>query len=99
MAKPKSMKYVREFGSIWELPEHKFKELLQTGAKAKTYNLNDYGRMIIDRDDIIEPLDWGHSDFKSKLQDYLQMKKAEKARYRLDRYFYGNLSKTSIQDD
>jgi hypothetical protein len=59
MAKLKSMKYVRQFGSIWELPEHKFKELLETGAKAKSYNLNDYGRMIIDRDDII---DWGHSD-------------------------------------
>jgi hypothetical protein len=52
------MKYVRQFGSIWELPEQKFKELLEAGAKAKSYNLNDYGRMIIDRDDIIEPLDW-----------------------------------------
>jgi hypothetical protein len=52
------MKYVRQFGSIWELPEQKFKELLGAGAKAKSYNLNDYGRMIIDRDDIIEPLDW-----------------------------------------
>ena len=58
------MKYVRQFGSIWELPEHKFKELLEAGAKAKSYNLNDYGRMIIHRDDIIEPIDWDHSDFK-----------------------------------
>ena len=97
MAKPKSMKYVRQFGSIWELPEHKFKELLETGAKGKSYNLNDYGRMIIDRDDIIEPLDWDHSDFKSKLQDYLQKKKKEKTRTRVNRYFNGNLSKTSNQ--
>jgi hypothetical protein len=34
------MKYVRQFGSIWELPEHKFKELLETGAKGKSYKLN-----------------------------------------------------------
>jgi hypothetical protein len=93
------MKYVRQFGSIWELSEHKFKELLEAGAKAKSYNLNDYGRMIIDKDDIIEPLDWGHSDFKSKLQDYLQRRKTEKSRARADGYFDGNLSKTSIQND
>jgi hypothetical protein len=99
MAKPKSMKYVRQFGSIWELPKHKFKELLATGAKGKSYNLNDYGRMVIDRDDIVEPLDWDHSDFKSKLQDYLQKKKTEKARTRVNRYFNGHLSKTSIQND
>jgi hypothetical protein len=99
MTKPKSMKYVRQFGSIWELADHKFKELLETGAKGKSYNLNDYGRMIIDRDDIIEPLDWDHSDFKSNLQDYLQKKKTEKARTRVNRYFNGDLSKTSIQND
>jgi hypothetical protein len=83
------MKYVRQLGSIWELSEQKFKELLEAGAKAKIYNLNDYGRMIIDRDDIIEPLDWGQSDFKSKLQDYLQRKKTEKGRARVDGYFNG----------
>jgi hypothetical protein len=99
MAKPKLMKYVRQFGSIWELPEHKFKELLETGAKGKSYNLNDYERMIIDRDDIVEPLDWDHSDFKSKLQDYLQKKKTEKARTTVNGYFNGDLSKTSIQND
>jgi hypothetical protein len=99
MAKPKSMKYVRQFGSICELPEHKFKELLETDAKGKSYNLNDYGRMIIDRDDIIETLDWDHSDFKSKLQDYLQTKKTEKARTRVNRHFNGDLSKTSIQNE
>jgi hypothetical protein len=99
MAKPKPMKYVSQFGSIWELPEHMFKELLETGAKGKSYNLNDYGRMIIDRDDIIEPLDWDHSDFKSKLQDYLQKKKTEKARTTVNGYFNGDLSKTSIQND
>jgi hypothetical protein len=93
------MKYVRQFGSIWELPEHKFKELLEAGAKGKSYNLNDYGRMIIDRDDIIEPLDWDHSDFKSKLQEYLEKRKTEKARTRGNRYFNGDLSKTSIQND
>jgi hypothetical protein len=74
---------------IWELPEQKFKELLEAGAKAKRYNLNDYGRMIIDRNDIIEPLDWDHSDFKSKLQDYLQRKKIEKGKARVDGYFDG----------
>ena len=89
------MKYVRQFGSIWEIPEQKFKELLEAGAKAKNYNLNDYGRMIIDRDDIIEPLDWNHSDFKSKLQDYLQRKKIEKAKARVDRYFNGTSGLTS----
>jgi hypothetical protein len=94
MAKPRSMKYVRQFGSIWEVPEHKFKELLEAGAKGKSYNLNDFGRMIIDRDDIIEPLDWDHSDFKSKLQDYLQKKKIEKARSRVNHYSNGDLSKT-----
>jgi hypothetical protein len=73
--------------------------LLETGAKGKSYNLNDYGRMIIDRDDIIEPLDWDHSDFKSKLQDYLQKKKTEKARTTVNGYFNGDLSKTSIQND
>jgi hypothetical protein len=99
MAKPKSMKYVRQFGSIWELPEHKFKELLETGAKGKSYNLNDYGRMVIDGDDIIEPLDWDHSDFKSKLQDYLQKKKSEKARTRVNRHFNSDLSETSIPND
>ena len=83
------MKYVRQFGSIWELSEQKFKELLEAGAKAKSYNLNDYGRMIIDRDDIIEPLDWHHSDFKSKLQDYLQRKKIEKGKARVDEYSNG----------
>jgi hypothetical protein len=93
------MKYVRQFGSIWELTEQKFKELLEAGAKAKSYNLNDYGRMIIDRDDIIEPLDWDHSDFKLKLQDYLQRKKIEKGKARVTGYFNGNLSKTSIQND
>jgi hypothetical protein len=93
------MKYVRQFGSIWELPEQNFKELLEAGAKAKSYNLNDYGRMIIDRDDIIEPLDWGHSDFKSKLQDYLQRKKIEKGKARVNGYFSGNPSKTFIQND
>ena len=40
--------------------------------------------MIIDKDDIIEPLDWGHSDFKSKLQDYLLRKKIEKSKARID---------------
>jgi hypothetical protein len=99
MAKPKPMNHISQFGSIWELPEHKFKELLETGAKGKSYNLNDYGRMIIDRDDIIEPLDWDHSDFKSKLQDYLQKKKTEKARTTVNGYFNGDLSKTSIQND
>jgi hypothetical protein len=89
------MKYVRQFGSIWELSEQKFKELLESGAKAKSYNLNDYGRMIIDTDDIIEPLDWSHSDFKSKLQDYLQRKKIEKAKARVDRYFNGTSGLTS----
>ena len=93
------MKYVRQFGSIWELPEHKFKELLEAGAKGKSYNLNDFGQMIIDRDDIIEPLDWDHSDFKSKLQDYLRKKKTEKARATVNRYFTGDLPKTSIQND
>ena len=83
------MKYVRQFGSIWELPEQKFKELLEAGAKGKSYNLSDYGRMIIDKDDIIEPLDWSHSDFKSKLQDYLQRKKIEKGRARVDVCFNG----------
>ena len=81
------MKYVRQFGSIWELPEPKFKELLEAGAKGKSYNLNDYGRMIIAKDDIIEPLDWTHSDFKSKLQDYFQRKKTEKGNARVDQYF------------
>jgi hypothetical protein len=94
-ANPKPMKYVRQFGSIWELSEQKFKELLEAGAKAKSYNLNDYGRMIIDTDDIIEPLDWSHSDFKSKLQDYLQTKKIEKAKARVDRYFNGTSGLTS----
>jgi hypothetical protein len=93
------MKYVRQFGSIWELPEHKFKELLETGAKSNSYYLNDYGRMIIDRDDIIEPLDWDHSDFKSKLQDYLRKKKTEKSRSIVTRYFNDHQSKTSIQND
>jgi hypothetical protein len=77
------MKYVRQLGSIWELSEQKFKEWLEAGAKAKIYNLNNYGRMIIDRDDIIEPLDWGQSDFKSKLQDYLQRKEIEKGKARV----------------
>jgi hypothetical protein len=99
MAKPKSLKYIRQFGSIWELPEHKFKELLETGAKGKSYNLNDYGRMVIDRDDIVEPLDWDHSDFKSKLEDYLRKKKTDKARARVNRYFTGDVSKTPIQND
>jgi hypothetical protein len=99
MAKAKSMKYVSQFGSIWELPEHKFKVLLESAAKGKSYNLNDYGRMIINREDIIEPLDWNHSDFKSKLQDYLQKKKTQKARSKVDHYFNGDLSKTSIQND
>ncbi len=99
MAKAKSMKYVSQFGSIWELPEHKFKVLLESGAKGKSYNLNDYGRMIIDREDIIEPLDWNHSDFKSKLQDYLQKKKTEKAESKVDHYFNVDLSKTTIQND
>jgi hypothetical protein len=72
------MKYVRQFGSVWELPEHKLKELLEAGAKGKSYNLDDFGRMIIHSDDIIEPLDWDHSDFKSKLEDYLLKKKIEK---------------------
>jgi hypothetical protein len=93
------MKYVSQFGSIWELPEHKFKELLETGAKGKSYNLNDYRRMVIDGDDIIEPLDWDHSDFKSKLQDYLQKKKSEKARTRVNRHFNSDLSETSIPND
>jgi hypothetical protein len=96
---PKPMKYVRQFGSIWELPEQKFKELLEAGAKAKSYNLNDYGRMIIHRDDIIEPLDWHHSDFKSKLQDYLLRKKIEKAKARVDEYSNANQSKIFIQND
>lgn|SRR5687767_8688177 len=73
-----------QFGSIWELSEQKFKELLEAGAKAKSYNLNDYGRMIIHNDDIIEPLDWHQSDFKSKLQDYLLRKKIEKSKARID---------------
>ena len=89
------MKYVMHFGSIWELPEQKFKELLEAGAKAKSYNLNDYGRMIIDRDDIIEPLDWNHSDFKSKLQDYLQRKKIEKSKARVDGFLNGPSGLTS----
>jgi hypothetical protein len=55
--------------------------------------------MVIDRDDIVEPLDWDHSDFKSKLQDYLQKKKIEKARTRGNQGFNGDLSKTSIQND
>jgi hypothetical protein len=37
MAEPKSMKYVGQFGSIWELSEQNFKELLEAGAKAKSY--------------------------------------------------------------
>jgi hypothetical protein len=82
--------------AVWK---HKFKELLETGAKGKSYNLNDYGRMVIDRDDIVEPLDWDHSDFKSKLQDDLQKKKIEKARTRVNQSFNGDLSKTSIQND
>jgi hypothetical protein len=83
------MKYVRQFGSIWELSEQKFKELLEAGAKAKSYNLNDYGRMIIDKNDIIEPLEWHHSDFKSKLQDYLLRKKIEKGKARVAEYSNG----------
>ena len=93
------MKYVRQFGSIWELPEQKFKEFLEAGAKAKSYNLNDYGRMVIDKDDIIEPLDWSHSDFKSHLEDYLQRKRAEKGRAGVAGYSNGNLPKTSIEND
>ena len=82
------MKYVRQFGSIWELPEHKFKELLEAGAKGKSYNLDDFGRMIIHSDDIIEPLDWEHTDFKSKLEDYLLKKKIEKQK--ASHYPYAN---------
>ena len=83
------MKYVRQFGSIWELPEHKFKELLEAGAKGKSYNLDDFGRMIIHSDDIIEPLDWDHSDFKSKLEDYLLKKKIEKQKAKFGAYSNG----------
>ena len=88
------MKYVRQFGSIWELSEHKFKELLEAGAKAKSYNLNDFGHMIIHSDDIIEPLDWDHSDFKSKLQDYLLKKKIEKQKAKFYAYSNGNRPKS-----
>ncbi len=83
------MKYVRQFGSIWELSEHKFKELLEAGAKGKSYNLADYGRMIIHNDDIIEPLDWDHSDFKSKLEDYVLKKKLEKQKAKFGAYYNG----------
>jgi hypothetical protein len=88
------MKYVRQFGSIWELSEHKFKELLEAGAKGKSYNLNDFGRMIIQSDDIVEPLDWGHSDFKSRLEDYLLTKKIEKQKAKFSAYSNGNQSKS-----
>ena len=88
------MKYVRQFGSIWELSEQKFKEFLEAGAKAKSYNLNDYGRMIIDKDDIIESLDWTHSDFKSKLEDYLLKKKIEKQKAKFGAYSYGTRPKS-----
>ena len=88
------MKYVRQFGSIWELSEHNFKELLEAGAKGKSYNLNDFGRMIIHSDDIIEPIDWDHSDFKSKLQDYLLKKKIEKQKAKFSAYSNGNHSKS-----
>ena len=72
------MKYVKQYGSIWQLSEQKFKELLEAGAKGKSYNLNDYGLMIIDGDDIIEPIDWRHADFRWKLDEYLQSKKSRK---------------------
>jgi len=88
------MKYVRQFGSIWELSEHKFKELLEAGAKGKSYNLDDFGRMIIHSDDIVEPLDWGHSGFKSKLEDYLLTKKIEKQKAKFNAYSNGNRTKS-----
>ena len=92
----RSMKYVRQFGSSWELSEHKFKELLEAGAKGKSYNLNDFGRIIIHSDDIIEPLDWDHLEFKSKLEDYLLKKKIEKQKARVGAYSNGNRPKISI---
>jgi hypothetical protein len=52
-------------------------------CKSKELYLNDYSRMILDKDDIIEPLDWCHSDFKSKLQEYLQRKEIEKGKARV----------------
>jgi hypothetical protein len=88
------MKYVRQFGSIWELSENKFKELLEAGAKGKSYNLDDVGRMIIHSDDIIEPLHWDHSDFKSKLEDYLLKKKIEKQKAKFRAYSTGNHTKS-----
>jgi hypothetical protein len=48
------------------------------------------GRMIIHSDDIIEPLDWNHSDFKSKLDDYLLKKKIEKQKASVYPYANGN---------
>ena len=95
----RQMKYVMQFGSIWELPEHKFKELLEAGAKGKSYNLDDFGRMMIHKDDIIEPLDWNHSDFKSKLQDYLLKKKIEKGKAGVNKYSHGDRSRIFIQND
>jgi hypothetical protein len=72
------MKYVRQYGSIWQLSEQKFKELLEAGARGKSYNLNDYGVMVISGDDVIEPIDWRHADFKWKLDEYLQNRKKRK---------------------
>jgi hypothetical protein len=52
------------------------------------------GRMIIHSDDIIEPLDWNHSDFKSKLDDYLLKKKIEKQKASVYPYANGNRPKS-----
>ena len=61
------MKYVTQYGSTWRMTNHNFKRLLQVISDGSGFNLDKFGKMIVE--DAVSVSDMDPEEAKELLSD------------------------------